>query len=170
MITSAGLKRPPSNLNAGESEMETYLVPGLHENQCPVVEPKEFKRRFGGSRAILIDSGANLNSENLADVKRVLRKYLRYRDDAAPIETASGEIDASKGIRMRISIWDVETDWVAVRDGSPIMSMGERCWENDYTFVWVMRRFPCFLSTDFYLFGVLTTTALPRCLVHSIST
>ena len=46
---------------------------------------------------------------------------------------------------IRDRIWDVETDWVAIRDGSPVMSMGERCWENDYTFVWVMRRFPCFL-------------------------
>ena len=25
------------------------------------------------------------------------------------------------------------------------MSLGERCWENDYSFVWLSRRFPCFL-------------------------
>ena len=133
MISASGLKRPPGNFDAGESELETYLVPGLSETSCPVVEPKDFKRKIGKSRAVLIDSGANLNSENLAQVKKVLGNYLRKRDDTEPIETASGEIDALKGIRMRISIWDVETDWVAIRDGSPVMSMGERCWENDYS-------------------------------------
>ena len=46
---------------------------------------------------------------------------------------------------MQISIWDVESDWTALENGSECMSMGERCWENDYSFIWVMRRFPCFL-------------------------
>ena len=39
----------------------------------------------------------------------------------------------------------MEADWTALKDGSACMSMGERCWENDFSFVWVMRRFPCFL-------------------------
>ncbi len=28
---------------------------------------------------------------------------------------------------------------------SEIISMGERCFENDYTFVWLMRKCACFL-------------------------
>ena len=46
---------------------------------------------------------------------------------------------------MKISSWDVEADWTAIKDGHACLSMGERCWENDYSFVWVNRRFPCFL-------------------------
>ena len=42
---------------------------------------------------------------------------------------------------MRVAIWDVDADWVAMKNGDACMSMGERCWENDYSFVWVMRRF-----------------------------
>ena len=112
-----------------------------------MVAPREAEKAYRKTRAVLIDSGANINTVNYRHVKDCLQKYLRVRDeDMGPVETAGGEVNAAKGIRMRISTWDVETDWTALKDGSSgCLSMGERCWENDYTFVWVMRRFPCFL-------------------------
>ena len=79
-------------------------------------------------------------------VQQRLRRFLRVRDETlGPIETAGGDISAPKGLRMRVALWDIDADWVAMKDGSAVLSMGERCWENDYTFVWVMRRYPCFL-------------------------
>ena len=98
------------------SNTEPYLTPNLGEPVIPVVAPRETKKVFKNMNAILIDSGANINIMNYQHVKDCLSKYLRVRsEDMGQVETASGDVAANNGLRMRISTWDVETDWTALK-------------------------------------------------------
>ena len=75
------------------------------------------------------------------DVNHMLRRT-RF---PVRLDSANGKVVINRVSRGRIDIWDIESDYLCVPDSPLLHSMGERTWENDYSFLWIRRRYPCYI-------------------------
>ena len=127
------------------SNRETNARPRSGETKAPAWEPPEFINWCGRQRYIGIDSGATVNSCRGKMAEATNEKLRRTR---APVNlnSANGLAKLNLVTRGRVAIWDVEADYLAMPDSPELSSMGERCWDNDYSFLWIRRRrYPCYL-------------------------
>ena len=79
MLYAGNLRRPSGDDIAGESNSVSYLTPydtDFHKyGGVPIVEPKDAQKVLKRGRAILIDSGANINCVKYRNVKHSLRHF-----------------------------------------------------------------------------------------------
>ena len=122
------------------------LRPKRREREIPYARPDDVNKR--GMRVYILDSGASSNVIKQHDCTGALRRFVRQIINPINYDTAKGSITAAKGLRMQIAPWDVPCEVVIMQDCPDLVSMGERCMEGGFSYIWVHGKFPCFISPD----------------------
>ena len=111
------------------------------ELSVPVATPGDVLTRYGGARAFIIDSGASVDATGKKLAELHLPTFIREKLNRGVMNTANGKITVNCGVRMSIASWDLQSDFTIMPATPELVSMGRRCWEDEYTFVWVRKRF-----------------------------
>ena len=98
---------------------------------------------IGSRRLWVIDSGSSVNTSDFP--KEGIEKFLRSTRFPVPVNSANGKLSLNRVSRGKLSIWDVEADYMFLPKSPLLQSMGERVLENDYSFIWIKRRYPCYI-------------------------
>ena len=118
--------------NAGESILSGW-------------QPDDAAEWSGSRRMWVIDSGSSVNTQNGEFCKGDINRFLRSTTFPVPLNSANGKLSINRVSRGKLSIWDIEADYMALPKAPLLQSMGERCLENDYSFLWIRRRYPCYI-------------------------
>ena len=108
----------------------------------PVVSGSE----ISSSRMIFIDTGATYDMINRTLVQGRMPQAVRDLIKPTRINTANGKACVREGIRVRTAPWDCVADAVLMDDSPNLNSVGQRVLNADFSFIWIKRLFPCFLS------------------------
>ena len=66
----------------------------------------------------------------------------------------------NKASRGKLAFWDVQCDWLAMSDTPRLLSMGERCIFNAFSFCWVRQRYPCYILDEAGLIVIFDVDAM----------
>ena len=108
--------------------------------------PDDYVDLVGRRHFYVIDSGTTVNTSNgeMMSTRRFTR-FLRRTLRSLGLDSANGEIRANRISRGKLAYWDVEADFIPLANSPRLLSMGERCVHNDYTFLWLRQRYPCYI-------------------------
>ena len=121
------------------------LQPLVGEQSVLVVSPGDVLTRYGRARCFIIDSGASVDATGKKIAEMHFPSFIREKLNRGMMNTANGKIAVNSGLRMSISSWDLQSDFTIMPATPELVSMGKRCWEDEYSFVWIRKRFPCFI-------------------------
>ena len=119
--------------------------PNAGDSSLPAWGPTEAAEWSGSRRLWVIDSGSSVNTQNGDFCKGDINRFLRSTTFPVPLNSANGKLSINRVSRGKISIWDIEADYMALPKAPLLQSMGERTLENDYSFIWIRRRYPCYI-------------------------
>ena len=103
-------------------------------------------RITGRKHFYVLDSGTTVNTENgMTKQGTGLPHFIRRTIRSLGLDSANGNIKAERISRGRIAFWDVEADFIPLENSPRLLSMGERCVHNDFSFLWLRQRYPCFI-------------------------
>ena len=130
--------------NKSANSTERLVAPKKSETEPPVCTPEMFG--VDADRVLIIDSGSTANVLNKDKVKARNKELLRPTVHRLTFDTANSQTCVNRGLRARVGEWDCEADYVLMDDSPELLSLGERCMNAGYTFVWVEGKHPCFVS------------------------
>ncbi len=116
------------------------------------VTPMEFSdrwdARYGNKRIFIMDTGSSCNVLNYSVANEAFNWAIRMLQEKMEFDTANSSTSATKGIRGRFAYWDRDSDYILMKHSPELISVGERCHEAGFTFIWVRKKNPCFISPD----------------------
>ena len=130
-----GTKLPRPVLRQWKNQPREGLKPLPGEHSVPIARPGDVLRRLGAHRMFIIDSGASINASGAERAKKHLSRFIRDKCEEGTMSTANGRINVNSGMRMSIASWDIRSDYTIMPSTPELVSMGERCWGDEFTFV-----------------------------------
>ena len=131
-------------LNDGPDKKESILRARLGEIEVPVVNPVQVAKE--PRRLWIIDSGASTGVINDSLARETWKKFIRDTKEEMVFDTANHAVSTSKGLRVRLANWDMPSDYVIMKGSPELVSMGEKCMFQGFSYLWVAGKHPCFIS------------------------
>ena len=150
-LLHADLHRPDHVQFCPSDELRKGPASNMLGPHAPVVEPDLFKRRYckGKRRVFLVDSGASHNTLKDQQARTAFEQWIVDLPDAVTLETANKDVGAYQGIKARVAAWDVPAEYLLVNESPELISLGERCTQWGFIFLWNGPKQPIFISPDY---------------------
>lgn len=103
--------------------------------------------RKHGIQSFMLDSGAGTDLVSVRDSAK-LRELQRLVDEVVYYNTCNGTTSASHVLDLFIQCISLKTSPYVLKSTPPILSMGVRCLNEGYTYVWVGGKTPVLITPD----------------------
>ena len=118
------------------------------DSPTPVVDPETSKNDYVGTkkRVFVIDTGSSNNTLKERVAQRTISEFVRSTKFELEFDTANDTAKTSEGARVQIGYWTTPSDFVLMKHSPELLSVGEHCTFQGFSFFWIYEKQPCFVS------------------------